>query len=246
MGHSITDDLKNLHISREKNQWLISNSEITTHVTKQWFEQNYWLNQGRLLGANSGRGAAWVIKTEWGKWVLRHYFRGGLYAKLNRDHYLWTGLNNTRVFKEFSLLEYIHDLGLPCPKPIAASVVKKGLFYQNDLIMGYLNHEQTFAQWLSKSPKNDEIWQLIGTTIARFHQHGIFHSDLNAHNILLAKEQVYIIDLDKSSIKTKATGWQAKNLNRLKRSIEKVSQLSCEKQLKRQWQILTSAYDAKS
>ncbi|WP_162846887.1 3-deoxy-D-manno-octulosonic acid kinase [Marinicella litoralis] len=221
----------------------MSTPEISEHVNVNWFKQDYWLNLGRLLGANSGRGTAWTIKSEWGKWVLRHYLRGGLYAKINRDSYLWTGLNNTRAVKEFTLLNQLQEMGLPSPKPIAAMVIKKGLFYQNDLIMENILHDQTFAQALLKTNDN-EMWRNIGHTIAKFHANGIYHSDLNAHNILLMKNKVYLIDFDKGDIRRTHAGWQKNNLLRLKRSIEKVTQQSCDHALKNQWQILMDGYHA--
>lgn len=218
------------------------------------------MNQGRLLGANSGRGSTWVIKSEWGKWVLRHYFRGGLYAKINRDRYFWTGLKNTRAHKEYQLLNKIHKLNLPSPKPIAALIIKKGLFYRNDLIMEHIQHKMTFAQGLSndylnnKHPDNTqkkedhtldiETWHRIGETIAKYHQNGIYHSDLNAHNILLNNEQVFVIDFDKGETRKIKKYWQQDNMNRLKRSIEKISNHNCDAQLNKQWQTLLAGYHA--
>lgn len=203
------------------------------------------MNQGRLLGANSGRGSAWVIKSEWGKWVLRHYFRGGLYAKLNKDSYFWTGLKNTRAFREFELLNKIQQMGLPSAKPIAAMVIKKGLFYHNDLIMEHIQHDQTFAQAITNQQIVDlSGWYNIGHTIAQFHHNGIYHSDLNSHNILLSGDKVYVIDFDKGAIKSKKNAWPQENMNRLKRSIEKVSNQSCEHALLKEWQSLLDGYHA--
>ncbi|MCB1581860.1 MAG: 3-deoxy-D-manno-octulosonic acid kinase [Marinicella sp.] len=230
-----------MQIKQKKNQWILAAANIAEHVDADWFKQNYWINQGRLLGANSGRGTAWTIKSEWGKWVLRHYLRGGLYAKLSKDHYLWTGINNSRAFKEFKLLNKLQKLNLPCPKPVAALVRKKGLFYQNDLIMEHIGHEQTFAQTLNKESQLSD-WILAGKTIAQFHQAGVYHSDLNAHNILLRNDQAFLIDFDKGNIRPPQKAWQLQNLSRLKRSIEKISGRSCEDELKQFWQTLLEAY----
>lgn len=231
-----------MHITREKNQWLIASDNIKEEVTAQWFQQEYWLNQGRLLGASSGRGSAWVIKSEWGKWILRHYYRGGLYANFIKDSYLWAGLARTRVYQEFKLLEKIHDLGLPSPKPIAALIQKKGLYYKNDLIMQHIDHQKTMAKSLIENDLPLNLWQQIGRTISQYHHNGIYHSDLNAHNILLSSDQVFIIDFDKGCIKNINSKWQQKNMIRLKRSIEKITQKSCDHTLKPQWQALMDAY----
>lgn len=231
-----------MQIKQKKKQWIIAANKLTEQVNAEWFDQEYWVNQGRLLGANSGRGTAWTIKTEWGKWVLRHYLRGGLYAKFNKDSYFWTGINNTRAFKEFKLLDELQKLNLPSPRPIAALVQKKGLFYHNDLIMQHIAHDQTFASALIDDTQSKTIWQLIGKTIANFHQNGVYHSDLNCHNILLKGEQVFLIDFDKGSIRSPQNSWQQSNMARLKRSIEKVSGKSCDTEHQELWQALLSAY----
>ncbi len=223
--------------------WILCQDELKPAISGDWFEQAFWLNQGRLLGANSGRGSAWVIKSEYGKWVLRHYYRGGMYAKLNRDQYLWTGLHNTRAIKEFRLLQQLQEMGLPSPKPIAAQVNVNGLFYRNDLIMEHIKHQQTFAQFLSEG-KDSGVWKNIGSMIKKYHQQGVYHADLNAHNILLAEQDTYLIDFDKGKIKPPKSSWQQANLNRLKRSIEKETEQSCEHELKAAWHDLLDAYHA--
>ena len=213
-------------------------------IEVDWFEQSFWLNQGRLLGANSGRGTAWVIKSETGKWVLRHYFRGGLYAKLvSKDRYFWTGIDDARAISEYKLLDHMNRLNLPCPKPIAARVLRKGLWYRNDLIMEHIRHEHTFAQYLATPDDNIDIWNGIGAVIKKFHNKGIFHADLNANNILLTDEKIYLIDFDKGKIKKPQIHWQMANLNRLRRSIEKESGKSCDNELKQQWLALTTSYE---
>lgn len=242
--HSTIDCTLNLHINQKNNRWIICDPTLKDEVEEQWFEQKYWMNQGRLLGASSGRGAAWIIKSEWGKWILRHYFRGGLYAKFNKDQYLWTGIKNTRAYREFQLLAQIQNCGLPSPKPMAALVVKKGLYYRNDLIMEHLKHERTLAQSLLADPLPLEQWQRIGALIAQYHQQGIYHSDLNAHNILLDEAQIHLIDFDKGSQKPPNKSWQQSNLQRLQRSIEKVSGQSCEKEMSAAWQALINGYQS--
>lgn len=246
MLHSIIDQLLHLHTINNKNHWIITINNDFHGIEEQWFTQDYWMNQGRLLGANSGRGSTWVIKSEWGKWVLRHYFRGGMYAKISRDSYFWTGLKNTRVYQEFKLLNEIQQLNLPSPKPIAALITKKGLFYHNDLIMSYIKHDQTFAAFIKNEHQPISTWQDIGQTIAQYHIHGIYHSDLNANNILLnsndTEHKVHIIDFDKGSIKPIKYSWRQDNLNRLQRSIEKISQKSCTQELKTEWDNLLTAY----
>ncbi len=234
----------NLKPFKKNGQWLLCDEQLTEDIETAWFDQTHWLNQGRLLGANSGRGSAWVIKSEWGKWVLRHYFRGGLYAKVSQDSYLWTGLNQCRAFAEFHLLNKLASLSLPAPRPVAARVIKKGLYYRNDLIMTHVPHEQTWAQSLADGTTESSTWADIGSTIARFHRNGVYHSDLNAHNILLNGEEVTLIDFDKCSIKSPNINWQKQNIERLRRSVEKITGQSCQDQLSQPWQQLLDAWSS--
>jgi 3-deoxy-D-manno-octulosonic acid kinase len=230
-------------IKTNKSCWIINNPDFDNAVNSQWFDDKYWLNQGRLLGASSGRGSAWMIKADNQKMMLRHYYRGGIPAKIIKDKYLWTGLDRTRSFSEFRLLNIMSDLNLPVPKPISAQVCKKGLFYLANILIEYIPHDFTFAQTLNLETQKT-IWQEIGSTIADFHHYGINHADLNANNILIG-EKVHLIDFDHSfQVAVKRT-WRYKNLKRLKRSIDKLTKQEFKSQSKQLWDLLLNAYEIK-
>jgi len=209
-------------IAVNNNCWILSDSEFNENIDSQWFDDKYWLNQGRLLGASSGRGSAWMVKSDYGKMMLRHYYRGGIPAKFIKDKYLWTGMNNTRSFSEYRLLAKMIELGLPVPHPIAAQVCKVGLFYQANILIKYLHHNSTFAALLN-TDSPIESWEKVGSTIANFHNLGIYHADLNVNNILIADELVYLIDFDHSKQCPPRKMWQNANMKRLKRSIDKLT-----------------------
>ena len=233
--------MPNNFVKNNDNCWIITSHENADVIDSLWFDDKYWLNQGRLLGASSGRGSAWMVKSETQKMMLRHYYRGGIPAKFNKDKYLWTGLNNSRSFSEYCLLNKMSDLGLPVPQAIATQTCKKGLFYQANILLEYLKHQSTFAGILNC--QNDElIWQNIGATIAKFHNYGIFHADLNAHNILINEDKIYLIDFDHSKQCKIKRSWQQANMQRLKRSIDKISREDFIKQNNNHWQSLMTAY----
>ncbi len=237
-------------------QWLISQPDLQPEPG--WFEQHYWLDQGRLLGANSGRGSAWLVKSPHGKWMLRHYFRGGLPARVNRDKYFWRGLEKTRAIAEWRLLQRMQEHNLPVPKPVAARVRRHGCFYTADILMQYLPHEHTFGHFLvlPQAAGDLETWRRVGKTIGHLHQAGFFHADLNVHNILLSKSSVWLIDFDRGSyrgfsddaVTRSGAGWRQANMRRLLRSVKKiVSQAGDEKTLDgavltRAWTALEQAY----
>ena len=57
----------------------------------------------------------------------------------------------------------------------------------------------------------------------RFHDLGVCHADLNAHNVLLSEETVYLIDFDRCELRKAAGFWRDENLVRLRRSLEKTA-----------------------
>jgi 3-deoxy-D-manno-octulosonic acid kinase len=228
-------------VSEHNNCWILTNQAYKSKIDCEWFSDTYWLNQGRLLGASSGRGSAWMVKSDQEKMMLRHYYRGGIPAKFNKDKYLWTGLNKSRSFSEFYLLEKMYKMGLPVPEPIAAQTCKIGLLYQANILIKYIPHQSTFAAFLNKQ-SNKSTWQKVGQTIALFHRQGINHADLNANNILIDENKVYLIDFDNSGQQSPKLTWQQNNLKRLKRSIDKLTNQPYTHINNTKWQQLIEAY----
>jgi 3-deoxy-D-manno-octulosonic acid kinase len=222
--------------------WIIANDNLHSQIDSDWFDDSYWLNQGRLLGASSGRGSAWMVKSDDEKMMLRHYYRGGIPAKFIKDKYLWTGLANTRSFSEYKLLKKMTALNLPVPEPIAAQVCKKGIFYQANILIKYILHDATFAALLNTDAEV-QIWKNIGSTIANFHKQGINHADLNANNILIQKDTVYLIDFDHSKQCKTRKMWQQANIKRLKRSIDKLTDDNHIEVNQKKWLSLLDAYN---
>jgi 3-deoxy-D-manno-octulosonic acid kinase len=70
-------------------------------------------------------------------------------------------------------------------------------------------------------------WAEIGRVIRRFHNAGVWHADLNAHNVLLdANGAVTLIDFDRARFRPPAKRWREVNLARLLRSLNKLKRLS--------------------
>jgi len=159
--------------------------------------------------------------------VLRHYHRGGLPAKIINDQYIWTGFEKSRAMQELRILADLQEFGLPVPEPAAARVCKKGLIYQADIVTILIPKVTTLSSILTREEISDQCWQQLGEVIKQFHQHNCNHADLNAHNIMLNKYQedcqgIHLIDFDKSKFDESSDGWKMKNLQRLKRSLEKL------------------------
>jgi 3-deoxy-D-manno-octulosonic acid kinase len=192
------------------------------------FEVQALAAAGRLRGTAQGRGTTHFVDIDGQPCVLRHYRRGGLVARLLGDRYLRTSLTETRAWREWHLLAELIEQGLPVPKPVAARVVTVGPFYRADLITQQLLDTRSLAQSLQQTALSEAQWRAIGATIRRFHDAGVYHADLNAHNILLDEKrsdksgQVYVIDFDRGEKRCPSPGWQQANLARLRRSLDKL------------------------
>ncbi len=188
----------------------------------RWFSRSYWTERDALTEVAGGRGSVCFLQTDTGRWVWRHYRRGGLVARLFKDRYLWTGEARTRSFVEWRLLAELQRRGLPVPAPIAAAYRRHGLVYEADLITAELPPSTTLAQALA-APLSADRWQAVGRTVAQFHAQGVQHVDLNAYNILLGTDgAVYVLDFDRGRLRARGT-WEQRVLARLRRSLEKVS-----------------------
>lgn len=208
---------------------IISNAERIWY-SPQWladpveniFSLDYWSAEHRISGSAIGRGTTWFIQMAKLPAALRHYRRGGLFGKLVKDHYWFSGWQQTRSYQELKLLEYLIEQGVNVPKPIAARAIKKGFVYQADLLSEKIENAQDLVTVLQKRALNAEEHQRIGAEIAKMHQAQVNHTDLNIHNILLDKQgKVWLIDFDKCKKMSSAGHWQQCNLKRLKRSFNK-------------------------
>lgn len=188
------------------------------------------LNSSRVVKddvVRQGRGEVYIFEYHNMQLILRHYHRGGMPAKFIHDKYLWQGFENTRAMQELDMLSTMRNFGLPVPVPAAARICKTGLKYQADIVTVLIPDAETLSSSLLAEPLPEEVWQRIGATIKRFHEHNCSHADLNAHNIMLDQHgDVYLIDFDKSKINSSSGKWQASNLNRLKRSLEKLEKMN--------------------
>jgi 3-deoxy-D-manno-octulosonic acid kinase len=201
---------------------ILFDAGVSPQVDGHWFDPAYWRDRAALNTQAGGRGGVAVIATPAGECVLRHYRRGGMVAKLMGDRYLWTGANSTRGFAEFRLLQAMRRLELPAPQVVAARYQRLGLYYRADLITRRIADTQTLADCLAGGRLDEELAQEVGALVARFHRAGVWHADLNAHNVLVAASALYLIDFDRGRMRAPGQGWRLANLQRLRRSLFKL------------------------
>ena len=207
-----------------------------------WFDPGHWGSHAHSV-ENAGRGAAWFVDAPFGPSVLRHYLRGGLVARFNRDRHLWRGSDRTRSFAEFRLLRALLEHKLPVPRPVAAYYVRNGHSYRAAILLDRIEHVHSLAH-RATTPGDTAPWEETGRLIARFHRVGLDHADLNAHNLLFDDAgHGWVIDLDRSVMRIPATGWRERNLARLKRSLLKLRGARSVEQVESEFARLRAAYD---
>src|SRR5690606_27861398 len=206
---------------------ILYDAELRGKVNEHVFAPAYWRAR-EALGEEplGGRGAAWRIRTDDIDWVLRFYRRGGLPGKFIRDRYFFTGMERTRPWREWHLLVGMRERGLPVPHPVAMRVQRRGLGYGGAIITRTVPGE-SLARRLLDGTAGNAGWRATGRAIRRLHDAGVWHADLNAHNILVdeadAEPVVHIIDFDRGRMRPQDTAWRQANLDRLHRSLAKIA-----------------------
>jgi 3-deoxy-D-manno-octulosonic acid kinase len=196
------------------------------------FEPSFLSSENLITNTASGRGLVHFFSALGEKCVLRHYYRGGLIAKVSKDTFIYQGLKKTRPYQELNLLTKLHNAGLNVAKPLAARVTRNGFTYTADIITGAIENAQELHEIIMHNPLEQSVWKKIGATLRQMHDLQACHYDINVKNVLLHQspedvfeslnKSVYLLDFDGCKIRS-GEQWKAANLKRFKRSLEKQS-----------------------
>ncbi len=128
------------------------------------------------------------------------------------------------------------------PAPIAARYVRDGRTYRGDIITERLSTVGSLAECLGLGALSIVTWISIGRCIRRFHDFGVCHADLNAHNVVLSEDTVFLVDFDRCQLR-RAGLWRDANLVRLRRSLEKITYgLPADRFSEADWHALLDGY----
>lgn len=232
-------------IQQDAHGAILCDAAVSSQVDDDWFAPDYWRERGALRMQAGGRGGVAIIASPLGECVLRHYRRGGLVRALLGDRYLWLGARRSRPFREFRLLAEIARLGLPGPCAVAARYRRQGLLYRADLITHRIAGARTLAECLAGGDLGSELAVEVGAVVGRFHRAGIWHADLNAHNVLVSAAGLHLIDFDRGRQRAPAPGWRRANLQRLRRSLLKLGAAAAGEQVfeREIWQPLLHGHE---
>jgi len=169
-------------------------------------------------GSAFGRGVIQVFDLPDGQGILREHRRGGFIRHFLKRAYLF----HNRPLQEWQIHTELHDDGLPVPEPLGVMYERRGFVYQGAIATRRIA-APSLIEWLDGKPDStDDTLYTVGETIARLHDHGVFHADLNGGNILIAPDGPVILDFDKARRLMPLTAARRKaNLDRLQRSLAK-------------------------
>ena len=215
--------------------WIWTNGSVTPEVAAQYFLQAPERLRGQRI-TQGGRGLAFKIDLHGQAAVLRHYQRGGLAAWVNRNRYFALTAKTTRSRDEFDVMTRLADQGLAVPRPIAAMAKRIiGFAFRLAIITPWIENQGTLA-----SCDSVQAWRNAGLAIGQMHRLGVWHADLNVHNILIDNEgKAWLLDFDRAREHVQLHYRLLANLVRLRRSVNKV----CPDRLATHWPALLEGYD---
>ena len=224
---------------------ILFDQSIIREISDDKFAPGGWPHSEPLTGqlGLGGRGQTLFVGNIPRQFVLRHYVRGGLFGKFVRDSFLWTGADSTRSFVEWRMLAKMAEKNLRVPRPAAARYCRHGAFYTADLITVRIPKVRPLSERLTEKVWSAEFWYSIGHAIREFHDSGVYHSDMSAHNLQIDDDsKLWMLDFDRGRLLPPGR-WQQQTLSRLHRSLRKVKALDPRLNYRREnWEQLLEGY----
>lgn len=213
----------------------------------EWLSEQ--LGSGRTLhawaGAHpgrvglAGRGRTWAVPTPApgptgaGRWVVRHYHRGGAVARWLHDRYVAVG--EARPLAELRTSLEVSRRGIATPTVVAGAVYPAGVFYRADLVTeeipggvdlaGVLFGETPGPAGRGPAERLDAL-AAAGTLVRSLAEAGVRHPDLNAGNVVLQAGatglRAWVVDLDGCALGTASPAAAGSMRRRLERSLRKL------------------------
>ena len=224
---------------------ILYDRSVINQISGARFTPDGWPHVDRVRGemGSAGRGNTLFVGNKPRQFVLRHYRRGGVPGKLIRDQYFFTGEDDTRPFREWRMLEKMVEFGLRVPRPAAARYVRRGPFYTADIITLRIPGVRPLSSVIAERPRDEAYWHSVGAQIQEFHTAGVYHADMNAHNLQLdAKDRLWMLDFDRGRLRAPGP-WQQQTLRRLHRSLRKLRAMNPALYFGRdEWDALLAGY----
>lgn len=182
--------------------FIIGSTERLSDTQKQVLVREFQRSPEVSQNLLSGRMRPHIAEfEEFGKVVIKHYFRGGILRHVNRRTYLKIGKNKTRSRNEFDFLNQVREMGINAPVPVAFALRTRGIFFYHAwLVTKKIPGAETLADLSRTAPERAEmVLPEVASQIKMLACQNILHVDLHPGNVLIdAKGKVYIVDFDKA------------------------------------------------
>ena len=188
------------YVDRDRGNWRVVAARL------ELGEMEALLTQARA-GASageevaSGRGGARRIVLRGGKVVfLRKYLRGGMVRHFVRDLYL---LRPPRPIQELVATETARAAGCRVPIVHAVAVEESGPFYRGWIVTSAVEGGRSYIDVFAAADEaaRGSLLAAAGSAMRDLHDAGVYHPDLNGHNLLVdADGEVAIIDFDRAQL----------------------------------------------
>ena len=208
-------------IIKNKNIYIQYDSNVFDNFSDKLFNVDYITKERLIKSEIIGRGKTYNIKHDGKEFILKHYIRGGFASKISHDNYIFDSIASTRSVKEYNLLNNLFAKDLPVPKPAALQVTMGRFTYQADLITCKIENHGTLYDFIKESRMTQALWKSLGSTLDKFFQENVYHSDLNAKNIIVNENKFFLLDFDNSYFFYNKKMF-SKSINRLERSLKKI------------------------
>lgn len=161
--------------------------------------------------------------------VVRHAYHGGLLGRLRGDIFLAP----TRAPREVAMALFLRRLGVATPRVMAYVTYAAGAMLRRcDVATEEVPDATDLATFLASADADsrEAAWRATALLLGRLQQAGVWHPDLNARNVLLARTEdsdaltAVLLDIDRAQLVLPGDPQlAAANLQRLIRSLRKLS-----------------------
>lgn len=174
-----------------------------------------------------GRGETYAILLGTVDAVVRHARRGGVPARFSEDWFIGT----PRFFRELELSRRLLAGGVPTPAVLAGVAYRAGVGYRADVATARVPGVDLATLCFGEHPPAVErraaALGAVGVLVARLHDAGFVHPDLQIRNILVsgaeaAPPTAWLLDVDTCRPSApRDTAARRRNLRRFYRSWDK-------------------------
>ncbi len=176
----------------------------------------------------TGRSALLEIPGPTGRLLVRRYAHGGLLRWLTRARFA----DPDRPMRELRLAHALRASGFPTARVVAARArPATGWGWRLELVSERVEGARDLGTWLEalrertiKTRERRSVARALGAMLARAHNLGLAHADLQPRNVLVVPRaggwELLLIDLDRSELTARLNGTaRHRNLARLFRAV---------------------------